>query len=165
MKAISLSFLTIILLTNCQSRKAEVKIDNSKSRLDLVKEIPFKNQLISEDVKGKLKNDIQKALDKCNGLDSIRLFFISDQGELKEVDSSWRDGTEAIRSSYEIWRKNRLESTIVIYPSFSQNAITGDIKEIFIVEMEYYALSGTFRMIFDEANPDKLSTLSYSERL
>jgi len=155
--------LPILFLVGCQPDKNQTA-DKEKSRIQQVSDRPYRDLDLSDKLRTSINDFINQILKQSETLDTLRLFYLSDKGEIIEVDKTWTTTQNLINDSYEIWRTNDISATIAIYPSFSQNATTGEQKETYVIEVEHKELTGTCRMFFDHPKQKELTELSYTDR-
>ena len=156
--------LLIIYLVSCGT-KQNSEIEKGKSRAERIHELSYRILDLDADLEISVKQDISRLLKRIETLDSIKLFCISRTGEFNEIDnSSFNTGQDAIEAANELWRTMDISSTLVTYPSFSQNATTGETKEVYVIEVENEKLTGTCRMFFNNPRPSELNKLTYTAR-
>jgi hypothetical protein len=155
--------VTILLSFSCQPDKNQTT-DNGKSRIELVNDRPYRNLELNDKLRTSVNELIYQILKQSETLDTLRLYYLSDKGEIMKVDKTWTATQYLINDSYEIWRTNDISATIAIYPGFSQNATTREQKKIYVIEVEHKELTGTCRMFFDDPNQRELTELNYSDR-
>lgn len=155
--------LTFLLFISCQPNKSQTA-DKGKSRIEQVNDRPYRDLELNEKLKTSINDLIYQVLQQNETLVKLRLFYLSDKGELIKVGKTWKSGQDLIDDSYEIWRSNDISATIAIYPSFSQDGTTGETKEIFVIEVEHKELTGTCRMFFEDPKQKELTKLDYTGR-
>lgn len=92
-------------------------------------------------------------------LDKVAIFYVTEEGDLKELNGNWENGTSALKQANELWRDIDLIMTIVAYPSYSQDAVTGETSELWAIEVDHKSVSRTCRMFFNTATPIELRDL------
>lgn len=159
----SIYLLTFLFFISCHPDKNQTA-DKGKSRIEQVNDQPYRDLELNGKLKTSINDLIYKVLQQNETLESLRLFYLSDKGEIIKVEKTWDSSQDLIDDSYEIWRTKDISATIAIYPSFSQNATTGATKEIYVIEVESKELTGTCRMFFEDPKQKELTKLDYTGR-
>ena len=154
-------FSTILLLTlftGCTS-SSNSNEQSGKSRSELLKEIPYRGEKIEDEVTDFITANIKNIIERTESLNDVSVFYLTEQGDLEKLNGEWSDGSSAIKHANELWRTERLTLTIVTYPSYSQNAVTGTFSELWVVEVNHKSVSRTCRMFFNSPTPKELTEL------
>ena len=154
--------LIIILILGCQSTPNSES--ESKSRLEQVKELSYRSGKVNAKLDTEIKEDINNILGKIESIDSYQLFTKSNSERITEIPGSWESLDSLRYYSYDLWESNDLKETIIVYPSYSKDAVTGESRNIYVVEVEHQSLTGPCRMFFDSPNTNELGELVYVER-
>ena len=149
---------------SCQtSSEKSQNTSEGKSRLERIKDKPYRNLEIPKVVENEIIKDILNLLDQGLISFDMQLFEKTSQG-INEIEGKWESLRLLKKDSYERWRSNKILSTLVAYQSLSQNALTQEIDSVYVVEIEHRSLTGTCRMIFKTAKPDSTIVIGYTER-
>lgn len=130
-----------------------------KSRKQLLNEIPYRNEIIKDETRVQIKQSIKKMLDQLESLNDISVFYVDHSDNLLQYNGNWSHGVEAIIQADKLWIDLDLIMTLVAYPSYSQNAVTGMTTELWVIEVEHQSVSRTCKMIFETPKPLELTTL------
>jgi hypothetical protein len=158
MRRIILIFI-ILTLSTCSKKTSESVTELGKSRSEQLKEIPYRGEIINDSVSNSITKTIKHVIERTESLNEVAIFYVTEQGDLQRLAGNWSNGTKAINEADDIWRNINLIMTIVIYPSYSQNAVTGETKEIWAIEVNHKSISRTCRMFFDTPTPTELTNL------
>ncbi len=152
---LALCILTLII--SCNSSNSEKQA--GKSRSELLKDIPYRGEIITDEVTNLITANIQAVIDKTDSLNEISIFYLTQQGELEELNGEWSNGSSAIEQADELWRTKQLTLTLVAYPSYSQDVVTGETTELWVIEVNHKSVSRTCRMFFNSPTPNELTEL------
>lgn len=139
-------FVILIILFSCAQNTA---IDNSKSRIERVKDLSYRNMFVSDDLIEQLLEDGIIIWEMVSPIDE-EVYIIKgkedDKFELYKID----ENLEKLRNIfYELWRKKDFEFTALIYQSSSVNYETQEERAFFVIEIEHEKLTGTFYIFVD----------------
>ena len=137
---------------------------NGLSRIEQIEALPYRNLQFTVYQQDTITNYIQEVLNRTKTLNQLKLYYITENNKIVEMEKSWESTNELIKTSYELWREKDILMTIAVHPAFSTNATTGDERKIYVIEVEHKDLTGTCRMIFDSPQEETLTTLSYTDR-
>lgn len=151
-------FLTFLIFSTCDDKQA-TSTSNGKSRKELLKEFPYGGEIIKDEIKAQINSSIEIVIEQIESLNEIAIFYVTTSNEIIRHEGNWANGTEATNHANLLWKDLDLIMTLVNYPSFSQNAVNGDISEMWIIEVEHKKVSRTCRMFFDDPLPTELTTL------
>ncbi|MEQ9165576.1 MAG: hypothetical protein RLO12_04920 [Fulvivirga sp.] len=152
-----LALFILTLITSCNTSNSNEQ--TGKSRSELLKEIPYRGEIIADEVTNVITTNIQEVIDRTDSLNEPSIFYLTQQGEIEKLNGEWIDGSSAIKEADELWRTKRLTLTLVAYPSYSQDAITGETAELWIIEVNHKDVSRTCRMFFNSPTPNELTEL------
>lgn len=156
----SILLFSIFILSISCNRHTESTEQAGKSRSELLKEIPYRGEIISDDITNSITETIRLVIDQTPSLNEVTIFYVTEHGKLEKLTGNWEYGKAALKQANELWRDIDLTMTIVTYPSFSQDAVTGTTKDLWAVEVDHKSVTRTCRMFFDTATPDELSDLN-----
>lgn len=155
MKSNFLLFLIVMIFTSCHSGDPQ----NGKSRKELLDEIPYRGEVISDEVNNEIIKYLRIAIKEIKSLDEVSILYADDDGKINFIDGQWKNGEEALKTANELWRKENIKMTIVAYPSYSRNVETNKSKDMWVIEVHHESVTRTCRMFFNENQPTKLTTL------
>lgn len=153
-------FLALCILTltiSCSSSNSDEQ--PGKSRSELLKEIPYRGEIIADEVTNLITANIRAVIDKTDSLNEVSIFYLTKQGELEKLNGEWPNGSAAIKQADELWRTKQLTLTLVAYPTYSQDAVTGETTELWVIEANHKDVSRTCRMFFNSPTPNELTEL------
>ena len=132
--------ILILLLISCNQHTPVA----SKSRLELVKDTPYRILDVPQELKDHLFATGQIIWDMVDSLDPYLgyLIKIKSNNKLELVKSSSSIDNLKNESS-ELWRKKDFVCTALVYQSYSIDATTEESKKFFVIEIEHTDLTGT----------------------
>ncbi len=153
-----LALWILTLIISCSSSNSDEQ--TGKSRSELLKDIPYRGEIITDEVTNLITANIQAVIDKTDSLNEVSIFYLTQQGALEKLNGEWSNGSSAIKQADELWRTKQLTLTLVAYPSYSQDAVTGETAKLWAIEVNHKSVSRTCRMFFDSPTPKELTTLN-----
>lgn len=147
----------LTLITSCSTSNSNEQ--TGKSRSELLNEIPYRGEIIADEVTNLITTNIQEVIDGTDSLNEPSIFYLTQRGKLEKLNGEWPNGSSAIKEADELWRTKRLTLTLVAYPSYSQDAITGETTELWVIEVNHKDVSRTCRMFFNSPTPNELTEL------
>ncbi|MTI40271.1 hypothetical protein [Fulvivirga lutimaris] len=151
---------SIILLSISCNRNSESTTQTGKSRSELLKEIPYRGEIISDGITESITQTIRLVIEQTETLNEVAIFYMVEHGKLERLTGNWENGIIALNQANELWRDIDLTMSIVVYPSFSQDAVTGETKELWVIEVDHKSVSRTCRMFIDKPTPNELTELT-----
>lgn len=148
------------LLMSCSSDNNKSTNKLGKSRSEQLEEIPYRGEVMKDEIRIQITDAIQQVIDKSESLNEPSIYYLVENDRLEKLSGNWKDGSSAIKDADELWRTKKLVLTLVLFPSFSQNAVTGKVDDVWIIEVNHKTVTRTCRMYFDTSSPKELTKLS-----
>jgi len=150
--------LTLALVASC-SESSKKGSEVGRSRSELLEDIPYRGELINDEISSEIVEAIRHVIERSTTLNEPSIFYKTSHGTLDQLEGKWENGTAAIKQADEFWRTTELEMTVITYPSYSQNAQTGETSELWVVQVDHRSVSRTCRMFFETPTPTVLTEL------
>ena len=155
----ALLILTIIIIsTGCNQNSKSTTVEG-KSRSELLAKIPYRGEIINDNITNTITETIKLVIEKTESLNEVTIFYVTNKGKLVRQNGNWKNGAIALKHANELWRNIDLTMTIIAYPSHAQDAVTGETKELWTIEVDHESVSRTCRMFFDSPTPSELTKL------
>lgn len=154
--------LIAVFMAYCKSpeNKKELKL----TRIEMVKNMTERSLTVSDDIQNEIKKDILKIIEEIDSVGQMKLFWKSTDGKITEINKTW-ESVDALRDdSYNLWKDHDVRCTYILFPGIVQNAETGEMAEIYAVEVEHNKLTGMCIMNYNPQEPGELKPLKYIER-
>ena len=155
--------ILVIVLIGCTQNHP----DNSKSRIELVKDTPYRILNVSQNLKDQLLANGHLIWVMFDSIDSNLGYLIKvKNGNKIEVIKFAQSIDNLKKESYELWRKKDFVCTALVYQSSSINAETQDSTQFFVIEIEHPDLTGTYYIFvpYDKIWDPKRIKTSYVDR-
>ena len=157
----SRSFLLILLtlLIACGGSNSSTNEPTGKTRREQLKEVPYRGEIITDRISGEINQTVQEVFDLTTNFNEVAIFYLTSDQQLEKLDGTWVNGREALDHANEIWKEIDLKMTVVLYPSYSQNAQTGETSDLWVMQFDHKEVSRTCRVFFDTPNPTELPVI------
>ena len=157
-----LLLLTIVLISCTQHHP-----NNSKSRIELIKDVPYRTLNIPQDLNDQLFITGHLIWEMVDSIDLNLGYLIKVKSKNKiELIKSSQSIDSLKNESYELWRKRDFVCTALVYQSYSINAETQETNKFFVIEIEHEDLTGTYYIFVphDKTWDQKQIKTSYVDR-
>jgi hypothetical protein len=155
--------ILMIVLIGCTQNHP----NNSKSRIELVKDTPYRILNVPQNVKDQLLAKGHLIWEMVDSMDLNLGYLIKVKDDDKiEVVKSDHSLDNLKKESYELWRKKDFICTALVYQSSSINAETQESNKFFVIEIEHPDLTGTYYIFvpLDKIWDPKRIKTSYVDR-
>jgi hypothetical protein len=143
------TLILLIVLISCTQNHP----DNSKSRIELVKDTRYRILDFPQNLKDQLFVMGHLIWEKVDSLDSNLGYMIKVKNNNKVVVIKSSQSIESLKTeSYELWRKKDFVCTALVYQSHSINAETQESIKFFVIEIEHPELTGTYYIFVPSDN-------------
>ena len=164
-------YLICLILVGCngcnQSAQQESHQNSSiggKSRLEQVKDLPYRNMNLAEAVEQEIRKDFSEVLKMLDLENKDQFFWKSDANEIYEVEHNRTSANGLINFAYNFWENDSVRYTWVALLSESVNADTEEADTNIVNLIEHKDLTGTIHLFIDSSLDLESIEISYQER-
>lgn len=140
----------VMVLSSCVKRK---DAQYRKSRTERVAELPYRTLSLSNQDRTKLFGIGELIWEnfKNKNTEGSAVFSMNTNKQYREIFSN-KDMQELRDESNNLWKKDELVWSAIIYESSSIHAQTNAEKLLFVIEIEYHEITGTFYLFIPIEN-------------